>query len=50
MTVLDKDPKYQGIVRSSALVQGEALAHIALAAELLVLSVDGIPQKDYTNT
>ena len=47
MTVLDKDPKYQGIVCSSAIVQGEALAHIALAAELLVLSIDGIPEKDW---
>ena len=28
MTVLDKDPKYQGLVRSSAIVQGEALAQM----------------------
>ena len=47
MTVLDKDPKYQGTVRSSAIVQGEALAQIALASELLVLSIDGTPEKDW---
>ena len=47
MDVLDKDPKYQGSVRTSAITQGEELAHIALAAELLVLSIDEIPQKDW---
>ena len=35
------------MVRSSAIVQGEALAQIALAAEVLALTIDGIPEEDW---
>ena len=48
MSVLNQDPKYQGNLRSSAIEQGEALAQIALFAEVLVLSVAGIPDKDWS--
>ena len=47
MSALDEDPKYQGSLRSSAVAQGEALAQVALAAELLVLLIAGIPDKDW---
>jgi len=47
LSALNQDPKYQGHVLTCSLLQGEALAQIALAAEILTLTIAQVPQKDW---